>query len=44
MVEGGSRASNGMASFKSLLGPGESEAIWHYVISQANKDKAAGRN
>ena len=44
IVEGGARADKGMVSFKSLLGPGESEAIWHYVISQANKDKAAGRN
>ncbi|MEW5686567.1 MAG: PQQ-dependent dehydrogenase, methanol/ethanol family [Pseudomonadota bacterium] len=44
IVEGGARADKGMVSFKALLGPGESEAIWHYVISQANKDKAAGRN
>jgi mono/diheme cytochrome c family protein len=44
VVEGGSRADKGMVSFKSLLGPGESETIWHYVVSQANKDKAAGRN
>ncbi len=40
----GARADKGMASFKSLLAPGEAETIWHYVISQANKDKAAGRN
>ncbi|RAK66231.1 PQQ-dependent dehydrogenase, methanol/ethanol family [Phenylobacterium kunshanense] len=44
IVLDGARAGNGMASFRPLLAPGESEAIWHYVISQANKDKAAGRN
>jgi PQQ-dependent dehydrogenase (methanol/ethanol family) len=38
----GARARQGMSSFKSLLAPGESETIWHYVVSQANKDKAAG--
>lgn len=41
VVIDGSRASKGMASFKNLLAPGESETIWHYVVSQANKDKAA---
>ncbi len=40
IVLGGSRASNGMASFKSLLADGDSENIFHYVISEANKAKA----
>jgi PQQ-dependent dehydrogenase (methanol/ethanol family) len=44
IVVDGARAEKGMASFKSLLAPGESETIWHYVVSQANKDKAAGRS
>ena len=44
VVVDGSRADKGMASFKTLLAPGESETIWHYVVSQANRDKAAGRN
>jgi PQQ-dependent dehydrogenase (methanol/ethanol family) len=44
VVVDGARADKGMASFKSLLAPGESETIWHYVVSQANKDKAAGRS
>jgi hypothetical protein len=30
-----------MVSFKSMLAEGEAENIFHYVISQANKDKAA---
>jgi PQQ-dependent dehydrogenase (methanol/ethanol family) len=41
IVLGGERASKGMASFKSMLAEGEAENIFHYVISQANKDKAA---
>ena len=40
IVLGGARASKGMASFKSVLAEGEAENIFHYVISQANKDKA----
>jgi len=40
IVLGGARASKGMASFKSILAEGEAENIFHYVISQANKDKA----
>jgi len=43
IVLDGARSAQGMASFKSILAPGEAETIWHYVISQANKDKAAGR-
>ncbi len=41
VVIDGSRAAQGMGSFKDLLAPGESETIWHYVISEANKAKAA---
>lgn len=41
IVLGGARASKGMVSFKSMLADGEAENIFHYVISQANKDKAA---
>jgi quinohemoprotein ethanol dehydrogenase len=41
IVLGGSRKFNGMVSFKSTLAEGQSEAIFHYIISQANKDKAA---
>jgi len=41
IVLDGERASKGMASFKSMLAEGEAENIFHYVISQANKDKAA---
>jgi quinohemoprotein ethanol dehydrogenase len=41
IVIGGSRKFNGMASFKGILADGQSEAIFHYIISQANKDKAA---
>ncbi|MGZ6016409.1 MAG: PQQ-dependent dehydrogenase, methanol/ethanol family [Phenylobacterium sp.] len=40
IVVDGSRASKGMASFKARLAEGDAEAIFHYVISQANKDKA----
>ena len=37
----GTRANKGMASFRSLMGSREeSENIFNYVISQANKDKA----
>jgi len=41
VVIDGSRAARGMASFKTLLAPGEAEMIWHYVVSEANKAKAA---
>ncbi len=37
----GARAGNGMGAFKTQLAEGEAESIFHYVISQANKDKAA---
>jgi len=38
----GTRAGKGMASFRAMMGSREeSENIFHYVISQANKDKAA---
>ena len=40
VVMGGTRAANGMVSFRTLLGPGEAETILHYVVSQANKAKA----
>ena len=29
-----------MVSFRTTLAEGQSEAIFHYIISQANKDKA----
>ncbi|MGA0605115.1 PQQ-dependent dehydrogenase, methanol/ethanol family [Phenylobacterium sp. VNQ135] len=41
VVTDGSRAAQGMASFRDILAPGEAETIWHYVISEANKAKAA---
>ncbi len=41
IVLGGARKYNGMVSFKTTLAEGQSEAIFHYIISQANKDKAA---
>jgi quinohemoprotein ethanol dehydrogenase len=41
IVLGGARKFNGMVSFKTTLADGQSEAIFHYIISQANKDKAA---
>jgi quinohemoprotein ethanol dehydrogenase len=37
----GARAPKGMASFKSVLAEGQAEAIYHYIVSQANKEKAA---
>jgi alcohol dehydrogenase (cytochrome c)/quinohemoprotein ethanol dehydrogenase len=40
IVIGGARKFNGMVSFKATLAEGQSEAIFHYIISQANKDKA----
>jgi len=44
-VIGGSKISTGMPSFKGTLDDDDAENIWHYVISQANKDKqtAEGR-
>lgn len=41
IVVGGARADKGMVSFKSILAEGQAEAIYHYIVSQANKDKAA---
>jgi quinohemoprotein ethanol dehydrogenase len=41
IVVDGARASKGMASFKTVLAEGQAEAIYHFVVSQANKDKAA---
>ena len=41
IVIGGSLRDKGMVSFKSLLQESESENIFHYVISEANKGKAA---
>ena len=36
----GARKDKGMVSFKSVLAEGQAEAIFHFIISQANKDKA----
>jgi quinohemoprotein ethanol dehydrogenase len=41
IVVGGARASKGMASFSKVLAEGQSEAIYQYIVSQANKAKAA---
>jgi quinohemoprotein ethanol dehydrogenase len=41
IVIDGARASKGMASFKPVLAEGQAEAIYHFIVSQANKDKAA---
>jgi quinohemoprotein ethanol dehydrogenase len=41
IVVDGSRAGKGMVSFKSVLAEGQAEAIYHYIVSQANKEKAA---
>ena len=40
IVLDGARKEKGMVSFKSALAEGQAEAIFHYIISQANKDKA----
>jgi len=40
IVLDGSRASRGMAAFRGIITREDSENIFHYVISQANKDKA----
>ncbi|HEY8004253.1 MAG TPA: PQQ-dependent dehydrogenase, methanol/ethanol family [Phenylobacterium sp.] len=41
IVVDGARADKGMVSFKNILAEGQAEAIYHYIVSQANKDKAA---
>ena len=41
IVVDGARADKGMVSFKNVLAEGQAEAIYHYIVSQANKDKAA---
>ena len=43
IVVEGARASKGMVSFKNVLAEGQAEAIYHYIVSQANKAKAAQR-
>ena len=40
IVIGGARADKGMVSFSKVLAEGQSEAIYHYIVSQANKAKA----
>jgi quinohemoprotein ethanol dehydrogenase len=40
IVIDGARADKGMVSFKTVLAEGQSEAIYHYIVSQANKAKA----
>jgi len=40
IVLDGARANKGMVSFKSVLAEGQAEAIYHYIVSQANKAKA----
>lgn len=42
VVLGGSRASNGMVSFKAQLSPADAEAIRAYVVHQAQGPKRAG--
>src|SRR4030095_2507725 len=41
VVIDGIRANKGMAGFRGVIGREESENIFNYIISQANKDKAA---
>jgi quinohemoprotein ethanol dehydrogenase len=41
IVLDGARADKGMVSFKKVLADGQAEAIYHYIVSQANKAKAA---
>jgi len=41
IVIDGARKDKGMVSFKPVLAEGQAEAIFHYIVSQANKDKAA---
>ncbi len=40
IVIDGARADKGMVSFKKTLAEGQAEAIYHYIVSQANKAKA----
>jgi quinohemoprotein ethanol dehydrogenase len=40
IVIDGARADKGMVSFSKVLAEGQSEAIYHYIVSQANKAKA----
>jgi quinohemoprotein ethanol dehydrogenase len=40
IVLDGARADKGMVSFKKILAEGQAEAIYHYIVSQANKAKA----
>ncbi|WP_394763619.1 PQQ-dependent dehydrogenase, methanol/ethanol family [Phenylobacterium sp.] len=40
IVLDGARADKGMVSFKKVLAEGQAEAIYHYIVSQANKAKA----
>lgn len=40
IVLDGARADKGMVSFKKVLADGQAEAIYHYIVSQANKAKA----
>jgi mono/diheme cytochrome c family protein len=39
VVIGGAKAQSGMPSFKGTLDDHDAENIFHYIISQANKDK-----
>ena len=41
VVVGGTRVQNGMPSFKGTLTDVDAENVFHYVVSQANKDKQA---
>ena len=41
IVIDGARADKGMVSFSKVLAEGQSEAIYHYIVSQANKAKAS---
>jgi mono/diheme cytochrome c family protein len=41
VVLGGERANKGMVSFRTVLEREDAENIFQYVISQANKEKAA---
>jgi PQQ-dependent dehydrogenase (methanol/ethanol family) len=40
IVLDGARAEKGMVSFKNVLADGQAEAIYHFIVSQANKAKA----
>jgi len=41
IVIGGARAPKGMPSFKEMLAEDEAENIRHYIVSEANKARAA---